>query len=134
MPGFLKVLSVVCLENRAATFAGGQPIDAEVTNLGGILVILVFVVAIWLALSSVAARFVCMMCTEPAIECLFIDPEAATPILNKDGNGEAARECWECCQCCCCTRKLRPLSVTLPEGVVGKQTRNLMSTQEQARD
>lgn len=112
----------------AATLAGGQSIDAQVTNVGGILVILAFVVAIWLALSSIAARFVCMMCTEPAIECLFIDPEAPTPILNKDGNGEAARECWECCQCCCCARKLRPLSVTLPEGVVGGQVLTLAAS------
>lgn len=110
----------------AATFVGGQSVGSEVSNAGGVLVVLLFVVLLWLVLSSAAGRFACMLCTEPAIDCLFIDPEAPTPALNTTaGGGSEKRACWSwctCLQCLCCaaddgeeSKPRRPLAITLPD-------------------
>ena len=105
----------------AATWAGGQEQDSMVVNVGGIVVVLVFVLAVWLGLSNIGARFVCKLCTEPAIDSLFIDEEAPTPELNKGSAGAEARQCWDCCSCLCCAKPQRQLTVTIPAGVAPGQ-------------
>ena len=45
----------------------------------------VFVLAVWLGLSNIGARFVCKLCTEPAIDSLFIDEEALGVMLDVSG-------------------------------------------------
>jgi fucose 4-O-acetylase-like acetyltransferase len=88
--------------HMAAMWAGGQPPTGEsVDNAGGVLLILVFVIVVWLGLSNIVARQLCKICTEPAIESLFIDDDLPTPELNK-GAGAHARRCWRCCAFCAC--------------------------------
>jgi fucose 4-O-acetylase-like acetyltransferase len=115
-----------------AAHAGGQALDEEISNAGGVLVVLLFVLLVWAALSSAPARLACVVCTEPAIEGLFLDPEAPTPSLNKEG-GAAMRVCWPACACCCCAALLdalgcctlegprRALAIALPAGAVPGQ-------------
>ena len=79
----LLTAPAVCTVHIAATAVGGQGVPSEVSNVGGVLVVFLFVVVVWLTLSSLPARYAAMMCTEPRVECLFIDPEAPTPALNK---------------------------------------------------
>ncbi len=92
----------------AAMWAGGQsPTGEWVDNAGGVLVVFAFVIAVWLGLSNIAARIVCKTCTEPAIECLFIDDALPTPELNKGVAGAEARRCWRCCACLSCDNRQR---------------------------
>jgi fucose 4-O-acetylase-like acetyltransferase len=106
----------------AALWAGGQENEAQwVTNAGGCLVVLVFVLFVWLGLSNIVARTLCKTCTEPAIDSLFIEEGSPTPELNKGTAGAEMRRCWECCSCLGCERQKRQLSVTMPEGALPGQ-------------
>eukprot|EP01052_Picozoa_sp_SAG31_P002258 SAG31_NODE_78_length_27447_cov_83.819877_4_plen_582_part_00 len=82
----------------------GQPLEDQVTSYVGVLVVLVFVIALWLMLSNVCARNVCMICTEPAIDCLFLDEEMPTPTLNRETGAQQLRDCEPVCcsRCACC--------------------------------
>jgi hypothetical protein len=59
------------------------------------------VVLVWLALSLPSSRWLCRLITEPPLESCFLDPEAPTPALNKEGAGARVRAC-ESCPCCPC--------------------------------